>query len=489
MEPGSPRQGPSTQSQRDNEHEDIEEPIREEEELVPPTELAIPEVEEEQLEEERGREQRDEAALRRAEEEGAGLTELAIPPPVDRRPSRVEEPWATLESAESRISAYPPSTVSSETPLSEFATRLYTISYLIFFSIFGALARIGLEALTFYPGAPVTTGVLWANVGGCLLMGFFAEDRNIFREEWGKPQSREKEGNSSPPSDGRGMSAEDSLRMHKAVKKTIPLYIGLTTGFCGSFTSFSSFMGDTFLALSNDLPNPNTSSILPRHPGYSFMAVVAIILYTVSLSLSSLVFGAHLAASLDRFTPTLPFLVTRRIVDRSMVVLGFGCWIGAVLLAIWPPDRHRGIRENWRGRAVFATVFAPLGCLLRYYVSLLLNARIPSFPLGTFTVNMFGTIILGMCFDLKHAARVVARHTSTATFSVGDLTGCQVLNGVLDGFCGCTTTVSTWIAELYSLELRHAYRYGLATVGLALSFLVVIMGSMRWTAGFAAPVC
>ncbi|KMU75638.1 hypothetical protein CISG_04812 [Coccidioides immitis RMSCC 3703] len=321
-------------------------------------------------------------------------------------------------------------------------------------------------------------------------MGFFAEDRNIFREEWGQQQNTEKHGNgfSSEENQG-GTSPENNLKLHKAVKKSIPLYVGLTTGFCGSFTSFSSFMGDVFLALSNDLPNPNTGSILPRNGGYGFMAVVAIILYTISLSLSSLGFGAHLAVALDHFTPTLPFIVTRRIIDRSMVVLGFGCWLGAVFLAIWPPDRHNGIDQNWRGRAVFATVFAPLGCLLRYYVSLFLNARIPAFPLGTFTVNMLGTMILGMCFDLKHAASVVAVPASTTAFSVGRLTGCQVLNGVLDGFCGCTTTVSTWIAELYSLELRHAYRYGLLTIGLALSFLVVIMGSMRWTVGFAVPVC
>ncbi|TPX20944.1 hypothetical protein DIZ76_016841 [Coccidioides immitis] len=484
METDTSGQRPSDPRPRDEET-----PTREEEDIVPPTELAIPEIEQEHLREEEERERLNEEAFRRAEEQGARLSEVAVPAPVERRPSH-REPWATLESAESRVSGPPPSVISSAVPLSEFATKLYTVSYLIFFSIFGALARIGLEALTYYPGAPVTTGVLWANVGGCLLMGFFAEDRNIFREEWGQQQNTEKHGNgfSSEENQG-GTSPENNLKLHKAVKKSIPLYVGLTTGFCGSFTSFSSFMGDVFLALSNDLPNPNTGSILPRNGGYGFMAVVAIILYTISLSLSSLGFGAHLAVALDRFTPTLPFIVTRRIIDRSMVVLGFGCWLGAVFLAIWPPDRHNGIDQNWRGRAVFATVFAPLGCLLRYYVSLFLNARIPAFPLGTFTVNMLGTMILGMCFDLKHAASVVAVPASTTAFSVGRLTGCQVLNGVLDGFCGCTTTVSTWIAELYSLELRHAYRYGLLTIGLALSFLVVIMGSMRWTVGFAVPVC
>ncbi|WEW61253.1 hypothetical protein PRK78_006743 [Emydomyces testavorans] len=498
MELAESERGPSDQQQRVGHRDSLEEPTPEEIAAVPPTELVFPQIEEQRLDEERERKRRNEAALRRAQEQGEVLSELSIPVPVERRPSRVTERWNSLESAESRVFGRPssvPSIISAELPLSNFATQLYTISYLIFFSIFGALARIGLEALTYYPGAPVTTSVLWANVGGCLLMGFFAEDRSLFREEWGRPQKMEKEANNnsielSPAQSHHGQtSPEDELRVHKAVKKTIPLYVGLTTGFCGSFTSFSAFMSDVFLALSNDLPNPNTDSIPSRNGGYSFMAVIAIILYTMALSLSSLAFGAHLAVALDRFTPTLSFLVTRRIVDRSMVILGFGCWVGAVVLAIWPPDRQRETHQNWRGRALFATVFAPLGCLLRYYVSLALNARIPSFPLGTFVANMLGTVVLGMCFDLKHAVKVVAIPTSTTAFGVGRLAGCQVLNGIIDGFCGCITTVSTWVAELYTLELRHAYHYGLLTIGLALSFLVVIMGSMKWTAGFAVTVC
>lgn len=435
----------------------------------PLTGLAFPPIEQQELREEEARERRAEEELRRAETEpgvGAGLTEVAVPPPIERERERLE-PWATLESAESRVSG-PVGEVERE--LSDFATALYTVCYLIFFSIFGALARIGLRALTEYPGAPVVTGVLWANVGGCLLMGFFAEDRNVFRQEWGLSPTKEKRPSHTP---------EESQR-HKAIKKTIPLYIGLTTGFCGSFTSFSSFMLDVFLALSNDLPNPNTPAIHPRNGGYSFTALVAVILCTLALSLMSLSFGAHLAAALDKFTPTIPFPFLRKLLDPAIVFLGIGCWIGSIFLALFPPDRHLGPHEHWRGDAVFAVVFAPLGCLLRYYVSLSLNARIPAFPLGTFAVNIFGTIVLGMCFDLQHAGTVVG---------VDRRVGCQVLSGVMDGFCGCATTVSTWVAELRSLRLRHAYSYGIASLGVALAVLVVIIGSMRWTVGLDKPIC
>ncbi|KIV81269.1 hypothetical protein PV11_03466 [Exophiala sideris] len=46
------------------------------------------------------------------------------------------------------------------------ATEIYIVAHLIFFSILGTLARLGLEAITQYPRAPVLTPVLWANVGG-----------------------------------------------------------------------------------------------------------------------------------------------------------------------------------------------------------------------------------------------------------------------------------------------------------------------------------
>jgi len=161
-------------------------------------------------------------------------------------------------------------------------------------------------------------------------------------------------------------------------------------------------------------------------------------------------------------------------------------------MAVWPPDRPGGPsgrsarrQETWRGEAIFALVFAPLGCLLRFYASTHLNGRIVSFPLGTFAVNVFGTVILGMCYDLQHARFWTAGHLVIG----GGQVGCQVLQGVMDGFCGCLTTVSTWVIELKTLRKRHAYIYGSASVVVSLAFLVVIMGSLRWTVGFSTPAC
>lgn len=378
--------------------------------------------------------------------------------------------------------------------VSRTATQLYVISYLVLFSFLGTLARLGLQAITFYPGAPVVFSELWANFGGSLIMGFLSEDRMLFKEEWGIPTYDQKLAKSRLASydeeNGRCVSdqaidLQAAKKEHAATKKTIPLYIGLATGFCGCFTSFSSFIRDAFLALSNDLPTPLShpadygnpiSSTVSRSGGYSFMAVLAVIILTVTLCMSGLFIGAHIAIALEPYTPSLPFKVCRKVLDPVAVVVAWGCWLGAIFLAIFPPDRHDAPPEIWRGRAVFALVFAPLGCLGRFYASIYLNSKIVSFPLGTFVVNMFGTAVLGMSYDLQHVP-------------LGGVVGCQVLQGIEDGFCGCLTTVSTWVSELSSLRRRNAYRYGAASVIVALCLLIVIMGSMQWTIGFSASRC
>lgn len=373
--------------------------------------------------------------------------------------------------------------------VSQRATQLYTISYLILFSLLGTLARLGLQALTSYPGAPVIFSSVWPNLAGCLVMGFLSEDRMLFRFEWGTPQydlhilraKKEKvdEENGTAELTHAKVDLAAAKKAHMATKKTIPLYIGLATGFCGSFTSFSSLIRDIFLALSNDLTTPggNTTTV-PRNGGYSFMALLAVAITTVSLSISGLFVGAHLAMAFEPITPSLPFRVMRKMLDRLAVFIAWGCWLGAILLSILPPDRfsNPGASETWRGRVTFALVFAPLGCLGRFYASLYLNARQPSFPVGTFMVNILGTAILGMAWDLAH-------------IPVGGVVGCQVLQGIEDGFCGCLSTVSTWVSELTTLRRRHAYAYGLSSVVAGLVVLVAIMGGLRWTENFEGLMC
>lgn len=175
------------------------------------------------------------------------LTEVAAPRPVETDSQSDEE--ATPQPPQEKEGAD-----LSEPQYSTLATDLYTLSWLIFFSFLGTLARLGVEAITVYPNAPWSSPVLWANVGGSFALGFLSEDRNLFRHEWTGPESTNNSFHASKMSKDTDSVRAKANANHGKVKKTIPLYIGLATGFCGSFTSFSSFMRDVFLALTNDLP-------------------------------------------------------------------------------------------------------------------------------------------------------------------------------------------------------------------------------------------
>ena len=370
--------------------------------------------------------------------------------------------------------------------VSRLLTELFTVSYLILFSILGTLARLGIESLTIYPGAPVLFSVIWANFAGTLILGFLTEVSQkitILASEEKSLNPLAHDTNTSDLELGESMGHSNG----SVYLKSTPLFIGLTTGFCGSFTSFSTFSRDILLTASSSMYLTLPQDLDVRFSlgadgnGTKIMALLAIIITTICLVLSGLKFGAGIAILLT----SCSMQISRRVisfVDRCAVVLGFGLWIGAIAMAAFPPDRPSGpsargswAHESWRADCLFALTFAPLGCLIRLFLSTKLNARFSSFPLGTFTANIGGTAILGMAWDLQHTS--------------SDMIGCQLLQGVMDGFCGCLTTVSTWALELTLLCRRHAYLYGSASIVTSLGLSMVIMGITKWTIGWEEAVC
>ncbi|KAG6002891.1 hypothetical protein E4U43_001016 [Claviceps pusilla] len=414
-------------------------------------------------------------------DEYANLNELAVDPlrswHIDAgRNNEAEAPRPSLPNI-----PHTHQQTNRKVTVSPTLTQLYTLSYLVFFAILGTLARLGLTALTRYANTPVLFNGIWANFGGSVVMGFLAEDRMLFRNEWGTAtydrilaQARKQDDGEGGPESGPGHTSAHiaaAKKAHLACKKTIPLYIGLATGFCGSLTSFSTFIRDVFLAMSNDLSAPaSPATAQGRNGGYSFMAMVAVVITTVSLSLGGLKLGGHCAMATERLMPSFPYSTTRRFIDPLFVLLGWGCWAGTVAMAVSPPH------EAWRGQAIFALVFSPLGCLARFYLALYLNGKMATLPLGTIAANVTGTAILGMAWDLAHVQS-------------GGILGCQVLQGIEDGFCGCLTTVSTWVAELNGMRRQSAYLYGCTSVLVSLAVMILIMGGLRWSDGWSAPQC
>ncbi|MCJ1390027.1 hypothetical protein MMC18_002885 [Xylographa bjoerkii] len=238
-----------------------------------------------------------------------------------------------------QIDSQPPTSnlnraVSARRRISAYLAKALVPLYLILFSILGTLARLGMQTLTTYPEAPIAFSELWANVGGCLIMGYLSEDRMFFWKQWDAAMKSVRQIEKGSGSNRNGATDESvdhlpaTMKARIAAKKSLPVYIGLSVGFCGFFTSFSTFVRDVFLALSNDLVAADSidtgasqvAAIDSRNAGYSVMAVITVIVIEVSLCFSALGFGAHLAIILERASPRLPSFHLRKSINPVIIV-------------------------------------------------------------------------------------------------------------------------------------------------------------------------
>ncbi|KAH9899918.1 CrcB-like protein-domain-containing protein [Cubamyces lactineus] len=280
-------------------------------------------------------------------------------------------------------------------------------------SIFGVLARLGLQAITTYDGRSIFP-LAWIQGAGCLIIGFALGMKEPFGRFYG------------------------------------PLYTAVTTGFCGSLTTFSGWQLDIFTSWIN-----GTGS----HRDWFRDAIdgVGKTIFTLAISLSAVSFGAHLATLIVPVCPALP--PPSRRIRYSLSALAVCIYAAAF------PAYFR-LPVAYRHEVTAALLFSFPGTLSRYLLSVYLNPRLKLFPLGTFTANMLGTGLLGMF-------QVLQSLPSPDTLS-SHL--CAILRGLADGYCGCLTTVSTFAAEVDALDNRKSWLYVSLSWLVSQILLAVIIG-------------
>jgi fluoride ion exporter CrcB/FEX len=140
--------------------------------------------------------------------------ESARPRELQQLDGRLSEPDTQLE--EELPSHQPVHEPRPGEPTKQRHARLLaTLASIAFFSIWGVLGRLGLVALTTYDDLSVFP-VVWAQAVGCFVMGLCIGS---------KPE----------------------------IESVFPpLFVGLTTGFCGSMTTFSTWIFDVWQAFAND---------------------------------------------------------------------------------------------------------------------------------------------------------------------------------------------------------------------------------------------
>lgn len=190
---------------------------------------------------------------------------------------------------------------------------------------------------------------------------------------------------------------------------------------------------------------------------------IGLTVYTLSICSAAMLFG-HYTASLVLATFRLP-KTTRpppRPVRYALVILSVLTYAGAF-------PAYFLMSPRFRSQATAALLFSYPGALTRYLLAIWLNLRIKAFPLGTFTANVLGTALVGVFHVLQNK-------------SVDPLSPnvCSVVEGLIDGYCGCLTTISTFIAELHELGGWRSFQYAFLSWGVSQLVLLVVLGPGFW---------
>jgi len=313
-----------------------------------------------------------------------------------------------------------PAIQSSEVEISE--NHICIIAVLIVFSFIGALIRVYVQRGLTYIGEPVAS-IIYPQFIGSLIMGAAVQ-----------------------------LKSKMELWSHT-------LFIGITVGLCGSITTFSGVIGGTAQQYFN-------AGDYDRKKIQSVIAGLSLILLGFGLAYVGFVMGRHLGKAFHRGkTPkkmklayATPVWFKRKQITKidALFMLIAVLMIAAVICVSLLVHTERVV--------IFTLIFAPPGTLIRRWLSYL-NKKYPKFPIGTFIANIFGAALYTILYLLPGAIYI-------------DYYQCNIIGGLLDGFCGCLTTISTWIVEVSFMKTHNSYMYGGLSILVAEILNVIIFFAM-----------
>lgn len=393
------------------------------------------------------------------------------------------------------------------------------------FAQLGMLVRFGLSRYAnanFEPQSAFFPDLL-ANMIGCLIMGAVADGKivgAVLRAV-------------APPPDGSRAIERLSAELVPLVRRTgavwAPVLLGLRIGFCGSLTSFSSWnqsllellvqdakVGAALAALALGILLPLAGLWLGHRlalyvylrPNSQPPSVASLETQPPPVASFEEVLSSSLSPSAMSPTPPLPppspaplppsSLPPSPPADASphvrvtidvhwlmlaLLLLGFG--IAAIMAFSVSPTNGSVNGASFQAfRVSIALVTAPPGALLRWKLGARLNGKctrgpFANWPLGTLVANLLASAVFGVI-----AGACASDAFGPVTASYGAWYAEAMLQGLGLGFCGCLSTVSTWMNEVSVLlaptpDAKGGYScgctavsYALGTVGLGLAVSV-----------------
>lgn len=178
---------------------------------------------------------------------------------------------------------------------------------------------------------------------------------------------------------------------------------------------------------------------------------------TLLVSLGGLSFGLHISTyiplKLSRSKPN-------SFSQHAVSLLSLLAYLATIPL-------YFKLSPKFRMTATSALLYSFPGALSRHILATYLNPITADMPLGTLAANTLGTGLLA-------AFHVVQRtHVSAVA--------CVTLQGLVDGYCGCLSTVSSFAVEMRGLKGRRAWRYFGVSYVIGQLLMVTIVGGPWWS--------
>ncbi len=336
-----------------------------------------------------------------------------------------------------------------------FSRRYLVTLDVLFGAVLGNMARFGMTELTsykneythFYPGT-----CLWSNFTACFVMAWCNHAAVFWRTVL----------------TGSGKTNMKQMALHSAV----------TAGFCGAYSTWSSFMVELIFKTIDYL---NGGHRLPNH-GYGVMEFFSVLFVQMGVSFLGYFLGRDFAYLIDLCfkegsrSRIFNYRVCR-ILELLFAVLGIAAIIANIVLAC-----TLSIDSSWKTSYALSIVIGVVGSWVRFRLSAYNGSfGISWFPSGTLMANVFACLLLPVLYILLYGYKDAATGAMIVTSKVHRM----AITAFSSGFCGSLSTMSSFVNELYNLEYPlQRYTYFGVTFLSCFIIMFVIICPYAWTRGF-----
>lgn len=253
-----------------------------------------------------------------------------------------------------------------------------------------------------------------------------------------------------------------------------PLAIGLSTGLMGSITTYAAWNQKMVALLT-------TGNIVAAFSGLVLgMAIAQLSLLAGIDSAKGLKWAIgklqqhgvkNEVKGIRRLSPDNN---RRRMVSFMVFAFTTVCLWGAALALLIKGGSPQKVRILW-----LACIVAPPGVWSRWHLARFngkgLGGRLKWLPVGTLLANLLAATLEAVLSFLQ--------------FVVTDDSAPLLIGGLQLGFLGCLSTVSTFVAEVYTMHVgpmkSKAYVYTFTTLVLGLVLGIMLYSCPAWTKGYA----